>query len=65
MIYYKNILAALNLQIKSIFSGHPIAIAGLIGFVIFVLTALLAPWIAPQNPYDLMVLDIMDGLLPP
>ena len=65
MIDYKNILAALNLQIKSIFSGHPIAIAGLIGFVIFVLTALLAPWIAPQNPYDLMVLDIMDGLLPP
>ena len=65
MIDYKNILATLNLQIKSIFSGHPIAIAGLIGFVIFVLTALLAPWIAPQNPYDLMVLDIMDGLLPP
>ena len=65
MIDYKNILATLNLQIKSIFSGHPIAISGLIGFVIFVLTALLAPWIAPQNPYDLMVLDIMDGLLPP
>ena len=48
-----------------IFSGHYIAIAGLIGFSFFLLIALLAPWIAPQNPYDLMVLDIMDGLLPP
>ncbi len=65
MIDYKKKLDTLSLQIKSIFSGHPIAIAGLIGFIIFVLTALLAPWIAPQNPYDLMILDIMDGLLPP
>ena len=65
MIDYKKKLATLSLQTKSIFAGHPIAIAGLIGFVIFVLIALLAPWIAPQNPYDLMVLDIMDGLLPP
>ena len=27
--------------------------------------ALLAPWISPQNPYDLAQLDIMDGRLPP
>jgi peptide/nickel transport system permease protein len=65
MIDSKKKLATLSFQIKSIFSGHPIAIAGLIGFIVFVLTALLAPWIAPQNPYDLRVLDIMDGLLPP
>ena len=52
-------------KIRPIFSGHYIAIAGLIGFSFFLLVALLAPWIAPQNPYDLMVLDIMDGLLPP
>jgi len=65
MIDYKKKLATLSFEIKSIFSGHPIAIAGLIGFIVFVLTALLAPWIAPQNPYDLMILDIMDGLLPP
>jgi peptide/nickel transport system permease protein len=50
---------------KLIFSGHLIAIAGLVGFIFFILVALLAPWISPQNPYDLMVLDIMDGLLPP
>jgi peptide/nickel transport system permease protein len=52
-------------KVKPIFSGHYIAIAGLVGFSFFLLIALLAPWIAPQNPYDLMVLDIMDGLLPP
>ena len=50
---------------KPIFAGHPIAIAGLVGFIFFILVALLAPWISPQNPYDLMILDIMDGLLPP
>jgi len=52
-------------RMKPIFAGYPIAIAGLVGFIFFILVALLAPWISPQNPYDLMVLDIMDGLLPP
>jgi len=52
-------------RMKPIFMGHPVAIAGLVGFIFFILIALLAPWISPQNPYDLMVLDIMDGLLPP
>ena len=61
----RNISKSLLYKIIPIFSGHYIAIAGLIGFLFFVLVAFLAPWIAPQNPYDLMVLDIMDGLLPP
>jgi len=61
----RNISKSLLYKIIPIFSGHYIAIAGLIGFLFFVLIAFLAPWIAPQNPYDLMVLDIMDGLLPP
>ena len=52
-------------RMRPIFAGYPIAIAGLVGFIFFILVALLAPWISPQNPYDLMVLDIMDGLLPP
>ncbi|MGL4967985.1 MAG: ABC transporter permease [Inquilinus sp.] len=30
-----------------------------------VLVALFAPWIAPQDPYDLASLSIMDGRLPP
>jgi peptide/nickel transport system permease protein len=29
------------------------------------LTALLGPWLAPQNPYDLMQISIMDAKLPP
>jgi peptide/nickel transport system permease protein len=33
--------------------------------VILLLIAIFAPWIAPQNPYDLAQLDIMDGRLPP
>lgn len=52
-------------KVWKIFRGHPIAIAGLFGIVFFLMIAFLAPWIAPQNPYDQMQLDIMDGLLPP
>ena len=61
----KNIFNSLLYKIRPIFSGHYIAIAGMIGFSFFLLVAIFAPWIAPQNPYDLMVLDIKDGLLPP
>jgi len=52
-------------QYKAIFAHYPLALMGLVGVGLFILVALLAPWIAPQNPYDLMTLDIMDGLLPP
>lgn len=41
---------------------------GLVGVVIctiMVLAAIFAPWIAPQNPYDLAQLDIMDNRMPP
>ena len=38
---------------------------GLLILLVAVVVALLAPWIAPQNPYDLMQIDIMDNLLPP
>lgn len=41
------------------------ALVGLIIVVLFVAAAVLAPVIAPQNPYDLSQLDIMDGRLPP
>ena len=43
----------------------PVAVVGLVAVVLVTLAALLAPWIAPQNPYDLAQLDIMDGRLPP
>lgn len=42
-----------------------IAVAGLAVFALIVLAALLAPWITPQNPYDLAKVDLMDSRLPP
>jgi peptide/nickel transport system permease protein len=47
------------------FAESKLALIGLLGFVIIVIVALAAPWLAPQNPYDLGELDIMDGRLPP
>ena len=47
------------------FAASKIALLGLAGFVIVVLAALTASWIAPQNPYDLAQLDILDGRMPP
>ena len=47
------------------FSLSTIAVAALWVLVILVLAAVFAPLIAPQNPYDLSQLDIMDGRLAP
>ncbi|RIY01406.1 ABC transporter permease [Aureimonas flava] len=47
------------------FASDKLAVSALVVLVLIVLAALLAPLIAPQNPYDLMQLDIMDGLMPP
>ena len=33
--------------------------------VLFILGAILAPWVAPTNPYDLKTLDITESFLPP
>lgn len=37
----------------------------LVVLAVIVTVALLAPWITPQNPYDLNSIDFMDGRLPP
>ncbi|MBU2958445.1 ABC transporter permease [Paracoccus sp. 1_MG-2023] len=47
------------------FMEDPVAVIGLILFVVIAALAIAAPWIAPQNPYDLTQLDIMDSALPP
>ena len=47
------------------FAASRLAMFGLIVFTIIVLLAIHAPWISPQNPYDLAQLDIMDGRLEP
>jgi len=47
------------------FFASKIATGGLIVFGIIAILAILAPWITPQNPYDLAELDIMDGRMEP
>jgi peptide/nickel transport system permease protein len=47
------------------FAESRLALLGLAIVVLVALLALLAPWITPQNPYDLAQLDIMDGRLAP
>ncbi|MDM8165137.1 ABC transporter permease [Roseovarius sp.] len=47
------------------FLGDPVAMAAGIVLVLLILMAVFAPFIAPQNPYDLMQLDIMDSEMPP
>ena len=53
------------LRIARDFVQSPAAVIGLIGFLVIATAAILAPWITPQNPYDLAQLDIMEGRLPP
>ncbi|NLD68059.1 MAG: ABC transporter permease [Limnobacter sp.] len=47
------------------FSESRIALAGLAMLVLVVAAALFAPWLAPQNPYDLASLDLLDSRLAP
>ena len=41
------------------------AFFGLVLFLAIVVVALAAPWISPQNPYDLSALNLLDSRLPP
>ena len=43
----------------------PVAVLGAALFAAVCLAALLAPWISPQNPYDLGSLSLLDSRLPP
>jgi peptide/nickel transport system permease protein len=42
-----------------------LALGGLVTLAAILLIAIFAPWISPQNPYDLAALDLLDGRLPP
>lgn len=52
-------------RFRKAFVEDKVAVAGLILFSIIVILALAAPWITPQNPYDLRSVDIMDSRLAP
>jgi peptide/nickel transport system permease protein len=47
------------------FMQDRVAVTGLVVFALILLLALLAPWITPQNPYDLNSVDLMDSRLEP
>ena len=47
------------------FMQSRIAVCGLALLLMVLFLALFAPWIAPQNPYDLSKLDLMDSKLAP
>ena len=47
------------------FSESRTAVFALGLVVVLIVLALIAPWITPQNPYDLTQLNIMDNMLPP
>ncbi len=52
-------------RIVTDFAANPVALFGAVLLLCILLLAVFAPLIAPQNPYDLAQLDVMDGRLPP
>ena len=52
-------------RIVSDFAESRLALVGLALLVAIALAALTAPWISPQNPYDLAQLDVLDSKLAP
>lgn len=50
--------------VKEYFESR-VAALGLVALLVVVAVALLAPYVSPQNPYDLMSIDIMDSKLKP
>ena len=47
------------------FRQQPVVVASAIALLAMVLAAVLAPWLAPQNPFDPAALNLMDGKTPP
>jgi peptide/nickel transport system permease protein len=47
------------------FLSSKIAIIGLVLLTIIILIAMFAPWLSPQDPYDLATLDVLDARMAP
>lgn len=47
------------------YAESKVAIMAFIGVSTIALIAVFAPWISPQNPYDLMQVTVLDNLTPP
>src|SRR5438034_8979155 len=50
-------------RLWSEFRESPVAVAALGVVLVLIVLAVLAPWIAPQDPYDLAQLSILDNML--
>jgi peptide/nickel transport system permease protein len=57
--------AALDSDLWHSFVHHPVVAVAALLTLVFTAAALFAPWIAPQNPFDLTSINLMDSLLPP
>ena len=53
-----------RLFVRNFFSSK-IAVFGFVMLALIVLAAILAPWLSPQDPYDLSRLDVMDSRMAP
>jgi peptide/nickel transport system permease protein len=49
----------------SAYVESPLAVGAFVLLVLIIGAALFAPWIAPQNPYDLAQVSVLDSRLPP
>jgi peptide/nickel transport system permease protein len=47
------------------FRSSPVTVISALTILVLALAALLAPWIAPQNPLDMASLDLLNAELPP
>ena len=47
------------------FRRSPLTMTAALIFLVLVLAALLAPWVAPHNPFDLRTLNLLDAFTPP
>jgi peptide/nickel transport system permease protein len=56
---------ALDSDIFYSFKRSPLTIVAATVFLVCVLAALLAPWVAPHNPFDLRTLNLLDAFTPP
>jgi peptide/nickel transport system permease protein len=63
-----SVSTAIDSPFKAFARGYAksyVAVGALAVLIAILLAALFAPWISPQNPYDLAQLDIMDSKLAP
>jgi len=52
-------------RVVSDFCESRLAVFGLVLVAISAFVALFAPWISPQNPFDIASLDLLDAKVPP